>query len=148
MRTIIAGSRSITDISCVQLAMSQCSWTPSLVLSGTARGVDQLGEQWAKENNIKVARFPADWSSHGKGAGYIRNELMADNADALVALWDGESRGTKHMIKIARSKKLRYFCGLCLLHSGLLCTILLALLTAGLCLFYLERIRNEANHTY
>lgn len=109
MRTIIAGSRSITDISCVQLAMSQCSWTPSLVLSGTARGVDQLGEQWAKENNIKVARFPADWSSHGKGAGYIRNELMADNADALVALWDGESRGTKHMIKIARSKKLMVF---------------------------------------
>lgn len=109
MRTIIAGSRTITDIMYLRLAMQKCGWTPSLVISGTARGVDTLGEQWAEENNIPVARFPAAWSVYGKRAGYIRNEQMADNADALVALWDNVSRGTQHMIGIARSKKLRVF---------------------------------------
>ena len=109
MRTIIAGSRTITDIDAVRIAMCRCGWTPSLVLSGTARGADRLGEQWAEENNIPVARFPADWYAYGKRAGYIRNELMSDNADALVALWDMESRGTKHMIKVALSRKLRVF---------------------------------------
>ena len=50
--------------------------------------------------------FPADWDKHGKSAGYKRNLEMAENADALIAFWDGESRGTKHMIDIAKEKNL------------------------------------------
>ena len=72
-----------------------------VIVSGTARGADLLGEKYAQSRSFQVERYPADWNRFGKRAGYIRNETMAQNADALVALWDGESQGTKHMIDIA-----------------------------------------------
>ena len=52
-------------------------------------------------------RYPADWDTYGKSAGYRRNQLMADNADALVAFWDGQSRGTGHMINLAKERNLK-----------------------------------------
>lgn len=73
-----------------------------VILSGTARGVDRMGEGWAQDKGVQVERHPAQWDLHGRRAGYIRNDLMAQEADALVAIWDGQSRGTKHMIDIAR----------------------------------------------
>lgn len=76
------------------------------IVCGTARGADRLGEKYAKENGFHVAYFPADWERHGKAAGYIRNREMAQNADALVAFWDGESRGTKSMIDLAKEYDL------------------------------------------
>jgi hypothetical protein len=60
-----------------------------------------MGERWAKENNLPIERYPADWDNHGKSAGYRRNAEMAENAEALLALWDFKSRGTKHMIDLA-----------------------------------------------
>ncbi len=77
------------------------------VISGTASGADTLGERYAKENGYKLTRFPADWNKHGKKAGYIRNCEMADYAEALIAFWDGESKGTKNMIEIAKSKGIK-----------------------------------------
>lgn len=72
-----------------------------------AKGADLLGERYANEKGYKVSRFPADWSSFGKSAGFVRNEEMAQNADALVAFWNGKSRGTQHMIKTAERHKLK-----------------------------------------
>ena len=109
MRTIIAGSRNCTDMDQLLQAISVCGWKPTVVISGTARGVDKLGERWASEQNILCERFPADWNAYGKSAGYKRNEQMANNAEALIALWDGESKGTQHMIEIARRKGLRIY---------------------------------------
>ncbi len=101
MRTIIAGSRSITDYSALQDAMRESAWVPSVVICGRARGVDTLGEQWAAENNLPVEYFYPQWTLLGKRAGMVRNVEMAQVADALVALWDGKSRGTAHMIQTA-----------------------------------------------
>lgn len=70
------------------------------VVCGGARGADDLGRDYAEDRDIDVALFPADWNKHGKSAGYIRNQQMGDYADALIAFWDGESRGTKNMIDI------------------------------------------------
>ncbi len=108
MRTIIAGSRGSTRAS-LRAALRRCDWITEItsVISGTCRGTDQHGEEWAKSVARPVARFPADWDKHGKSAGYIRNKLMAENADALIAVWDGTSRGTKHMIDLAEAKGLR-----------------------------------------
>jgi hypothetical protein len=104
VRTIIAGSRGITDINEVVNAVSGCLWMPSVVLSGCARGVDKLGEQWAAMNDVVVERYPADWVLHGmRSAGRIRNVLMAERAEALIAVWDGVSPGTRHMIRVARN---------------------------------------------
>tara|TARA_Y100001938_G_scaffold17570_1_gene21597 strand:+ start:848 stop:1282 length:435 start_codon:yes stop_codon:yes gene_type:complete len=76
------------------------------VLSGTARGSDRIGEAYAKHRDFKIEQFPANWDLYGKSAGYRRNVQMADNADALIAIWDGKSKGTKHMIEIAEKKGL------------------------------------------
>lgn len=109
MKTIIAGSRNISDYSSLLQAVSELDWFISVVISGTARGVDRLGERYAKEHNLPVEKYPADWDRYGKSAGYRRNELMAERAEALLALWDGESRGTKHMIDIAKKKGLKIY---------------------------------------
>lgn len=109
MRTIIAGSRGVTDYEVILNAMD-CAFhagiEPSVILSGNARGADILGECWAQANGLPVEIYPAEWNKYGKGAGFKRNALMASKADALVALWDGESRGTGHMIDMANAMNL------------------------------------------
>ena len=109
MRTIIAGSRDCTDERHLVEALMSCGWTPTVVISGAARGADSLGEAWAKQTNTRCERFPADWALYGKRAGYLRNEQMAAKAEALIALWDGKSKGTKHMIEAAQRKGLRVY---------------------------------------
>ena len=109
MKTIIAGSRTITDIKHVLDAAAVCGWLISEVVSGTARGVDLLGEQAAAMAGVPVKRFPADWDKYGKKAGYLRNMQMAEYAEALLAIWDGISAGTNHMINIAKTKGLRTY---------------------------------------
>jgi len=81
-------------------------WPITEVVSGGAKGVDRLGELWAQKRNIPITRFPAEWNKYGKRAGYIRNKEMALYADALLAIWDGESKGTKHMIDSALEQGL------------------------------------------
>lgn len=105
MRTIIAGGRDFSDFKLLCSTLSEQK--VSLVVSGCARGADRLGEKWAAGVGIPISRFPAEWDTHGKSAGYIRNTAMAENADVLVAFWDGNSRGTKHMIDVATKKKLQ-----------------------------------------
>lgn len=106
MNTIIAGGRDIDNYDLLLAALSKCPWRITGVISGCANGADKLGERWAKEKKIPVKRFPADWETHGKSAGQIRNREMAACAEALVALWDGKSRGTEHMIAEAQKRGL------------------------------------------
>lgn len=69
------------------------------VVSGKAPGVDALGDRWSIETGRgESTPFPAKWHLHDKAAGPIRNQEMAEYADALIAIWDGKSRGTKNMI--------------------------------------------------
>lgn len=112
MRVIIAGSRGITDSvmvkTCIDLAIASLTDKPiTTVLSGTASGVDSIGEEWAKENNIPIERYPAQWGKFGRSAGYKRNEEMAGLADGLILIWDGESKGSGHMLAIAEKKGLK-----------------------------------------
>jgi len=109
MKTIIAGSRNITSPDIINRAMEQSLFIPTYVLSGKAIGVDRLGELWATVNNIPILYYPADWNKYGKSAGYKRNEEMAKNASALVSIWDGVSKGTKHMINLAVKYKLKIY---------------------------------------
>lgn len=76
------------------------------VVSGTCYGADLVGEEWAEKNGVLVARFPADWRNLGRRAGFTRNTQMAKYADALLALWDGVSPGTAHMIAQAEKRGL------------------------------------------
>jgi len=109
MRTIIAGSRNITDLSVVRKAVERSGFSVTEVVSGGARGVDRLGERLARMLGVPCRVFPADWDAHGRSAGVIRNGEMADYADALVAVWDGRSRGTANMISQARRRGLAVY---------------------------------------
>lgn len=109
MKVIIAGSRDITDYDFLLTAIVKSGFPISEVVSGTARGADRLGERYAADCKLSIAKFPAQWDVYGKSAGYIRNSEMAQYADALIALWDGQSRGTMHMIDLARRQQLKVF---------------------------------------
>lgn len=109
MKVIIAGSRSIFEYNLVEEAVEESGFDISCVVSGMAKGVDVLGEQWAIKHIKNIHYCPANWNKHGKSAGYIRNAEMADIADALIAIWDGKSKGTKHMIDIAKTKGLQIY---------------------------------------
>lgn len=112
MKVIVAGSRNFNDYSLVEKTLLDYFKANNLhnkdieIVSGTARGADRLGEQFAKKCGLKITRFPADWDQYGKSAGYIRNEQMAKYGDILFAFWDGTSKGTKHMIDLARKYNL------------------------------------------
>lgn len=100
-KVIIAGSRGVTEEREIKIALVRARLSPrnvAEVVSGTARGVDQLGERVARQFNIPVKRFPADGNQYGKRAGFLRNAEMAEYADILVAVWDGKSKGTAHMM--------------------------------------------------
>lgn len=106
LRVIIAGGRDIHDYQLVLDAIDECQFPIATVVSGGAKGVDALGEKYAVEHNVKLNIYEADWETHGRAAGPIRNRKMAENADALIAIWDGKSRGTKNMIETAEKKGL------------------------------------------
>lgn len=101
MKVIVAGSREFDDYALVEEVLSKYDDITEIV-SGGARGADSLGEKFALEHAIPIKRFPANWTAYGKTAGYRRNEQMAYYGDRLIAFWDGQSRGTKHMIDFAR----------------------------------------------
>lgn len=109
MKTIIAGSRSITEYSLLLKAVHLSGFQISLVISGCAQGVDSLGERYAREHHLPLRRFPAQWARFGKSAGFIRNEQMAYHADALLLLWNGFSAGSQNMLHIARHQGLHTF---------------------------------------
>jgi hypothetical protein len=69
------------------------------VISGGAAGVDNIGEWWARDHDIKVVQVKPDWDKHGKSAGPIRNVKMATMATHLIVIWDGSSRGARSMIE-------------------------------------------------
>lgn len=113
LKLIIAGSRSFYNYALLDEALTNLLANyddlPKQIeiVSGHALVADRLGEIWAERHNVKVTTFPANWQLHCKRAGYLRNIEMAEYADALVAFWDGMSKGTKHMIDIAKSKNLQ-----------------------------------------
>lgn len=110
MRTIIAGSRTITSGDHVDAAIKACGFQITRVLSGCANGVDRLGENWAAANYISLDLFPADWERLGRRAGPVRNQKMAENADALIAVMvRAGSSGTKDMIRRAKRAGLRVY---------------------------------------
>ncbi|HEY0751367.1 MAG TPA: DUF2493 domain-containing protein [Chitinophagaceae bacterium] len=108
-KVVVAGSRSFKDYTLLKESLDEllAQKGPNIaIISGTAYGADTLGEHYAEERNFILIRVPADWEQYGKRAGYLRNQHMAQLADAVVVFWDGESKGSKHMIDIATEMEL------------------------------------------
>ena len=109
---IIAGSRSFDDYEFLSQTMNRILSDINgdiTIICGKARGTDTLEERYAIEHGYSIRHFPADSKRYGKCAGYIRNTEMARNADVLVAFWNGQSHGTRHMIETAKSMGLEVY---------------------------------------
>ena len=109
-KCIFAGSRTLGMPATLQ-ALAACPWTAEIetVLSGGAAGPDTHGAAWAVDNNKRLLSFPARWDTEGKSAGFRRNTRMVAYADALIAIWDGKSKGTAHVIDTAQKAGLKVF---------------------------------------
>lgn len=114
LRMAVVGSREIKDEKFVLHVISYAARTfktrlnksVGTIVSGGAVGVDSFSESWAALHGKKVLVFKPDWKTLGKQAGYVRNVEIINNSDCVLAIWDGESRGTKHSISIARQAEL------------------------------------------
>jgi YspA, cpYpsA-related SLOG family len=113
LKVIIAGGREVNDIIHIVKAVELSGFDITEVVSGTARGADIQGEIWATRNKVPVKRFPAQWKDKDgnfiKSAGFVRNAEMVKYADALIAVWDGMSKGTSHTILLAQKKGIPTF---------------------------------------
>lgn len=131
MKVIIAGDRTCIDYSLLEKAVQKSNFDITEVVSGGARGVDSLGESFAKVKQLPCKIFKADWKNikqpgavvksrqnpwnkkqekYNANAGFFRNEEMAQYADALIALQpNGPSNGTQNMIKLAKKYNLEIY---------------------------------------
>ena len=107
-KCIIAGSRDFDDYGFLGRELDKVfsKRKPTEIVSGGCRGTDCLAVRYALERKIPFKVIPAEWDKYGRSAGPLRNIKMAEYGDALVAFWDGKSRGTKSMIEIARGMGL------------------------------------------
>jgi Domain of unknown function (DUF4326) len=113
MKVIVAGSRTFEndDGKLTVMAYDDSGFQATEIVSGLARGPDtQAIEYIAEPRGIPVKPFEPEWDGLGKRAGMVRNMQMGDYADALVALWDGKSKGTKQMIEYMLSLGKPVYC--------------------------------------
>ena len=102
MKVAVIGSRTFNDYELLRQTLSKLEIT--LVVSGGAKGADSLGEEYANANNIPTKIFLPDWDKYGKSAGMLRNSDIINEAEIIVAFWDGESKWCKDAI--AKANKL------------------------------------------
>ncbi len=111
MRLIVAGSRTFDEPATLYAELDRLTAKLDkkklVVLLGGAAGADSYAAQWCFLRKVTREIHRADWSKHGKAAGMVRNAEMVKTADALVAFWDGESRGTAHVIQQAKKHGLK-----------------------------------------
>lgn len=102
MKVLICGSRTVTFLSVISRAIRESGFVVTEIISGGAQGADKLAERYAELGNIPTQIFKPDWILHGKKAGILRNLEMVKVADAVIAIWDGKSKGTKSTIEFAK----------------------------------------------
>ena len=107
MKVAIIGSRTFNDYDRLEttLDMLSAGFGFNVVVSGGADGADSLAEQYADNRHLNRIIHLPKWQLHGKAAGMIRNRDIIDDADVVVAFWDGKSRGTKNSMNLAKEQK-------------------------------------------
>ena len=110
-KVIVAGGRDFNNQAFLNktldvLLVDKARSHEIVIVSGAAKGADTQGEVYARMKDYLLESHPADWDTYGRAAGYRRNKEMAESADALICFWDGESRGSKHMIDLATAQEL------------------------------------------
>ena len=96
----VVGSRNFSNYKYMKEILDSFSF--SEIVSGGAKGADSLARRYAEEKNISIIEILPDWNQYGKSAGFKRNKLIIDQSDAIIAFWDGNSKGTAHSVRLAK----------------------------------------------
>jgi hypothetical protein len=106
VKIAIVGSREYPNLGRVTAYVESLP-EGTVIVSGNAEGVDRVAEVAGNHYGLDVISIPADWDTHGKGAGYIRNIEIVEQVETVVAFWDGKSKGTLHTITEATKRGIR-----------------------------------------
>ena len=108
MKVGVVGTRTFNDYVLLKSKLDELNYNNiiSVIISGGATGADSLAEKYANEKSIKTMIFYPEWKKFGKSAGPIRNKLIVNNSDVIIAFWDNKSIGTYNTICQARSNGL------------------------------------------
>ena len=98
MKLLVVGSRSIENLDLSKYITEEVS----IIISGGAKGVDTLAENYADKHGISKLVLRPNYSVYGKAAPIIRNKQMVDICDNVLIIWDGKSNGTKYTIEYAK----------------------------------------------
>jgi predicted Rossmann fold nucleotide-binding protein DprA/Smf involved in DNA uptake len=106
MKLAVVGSRNFNDYWYLTTVLDEMNESNpiTLIISGGAKGADELAYQYAVQHNIPYQEFPADWETYGKKAGPMRNKQIIEACDQAIAFWDGESSGTRSSIRFAEEQ--------------------------------------------
>jgi len=104
MKIAVVGSRNIKDELFIYEVLNSYKAKITVLISGGAKGVDTIAENWAKANDITIEVHSPDWKKLGKSAGIIRNRLIVNNCQECLAFWDGNSKGTKSTIEMCKKQ--------------------------------------------
>jgi predicted Rossmann fold nucleotide-binding protein DprA/Smf involved in DNA uptake len=107
MKVAVIGSRSFSDYLLVESTLK--TMEIDCIISGGAKGADKLGAKYAINNNIKLGEHIPEWGKYGRSAGFKRNHKIINDADVVVAYWDGKSKGTKHSIDLAKKQNKKVY---------------------------------------
>lgn len=114
IRVVVAGCRDYCNYDEARKYINECisaieEKSEIVIVSGGAKGADMLGERYALENGLMLERYSADWKTYGRKAGPLRNKQMAEICDMVICFWDGNSKGTRSMIELAKKKNKKVF---------------------------------------
>jgi len=97
MKVAVIGSRTISNIDIERFIPKGIT----LLITGGATGVDTIAEKYADRKKIKKQIIRPDYERYGKRAPLMRDKLIVENADIVIAIWDGNSGGTNYTVKYA-----------------------------------------------
>lgn len=100
MRILVCGGRDFLGITQLYRVLDASKMTH--LVTGGARGVDKLAEEWARDRMVPYTVYPANWDKYGPAAGPVRNQQMLDEGkpDKVIAFPGG--KGTSDMIRRAQ----------------------------------------------
>ena len=106
MRVIVAGGPDYDGgaIS-IEEVVKNSGLNVATVLSGGERGAGLAVERWAEAKGVELEVYLSDWKRHKYRASHVRNEEMAKDADAMIALWDGKNPTISHLMSLMEAKK-------------------------------------------
>lgn len=102
MRVAVVGSRSLSVSNLAEYLPDGVTE----IVSGGAQGVDRSAREYARSHRLKLTEFLPEYELYGRAAPIKRNVTIIENADSVIALWDGKSRGTAFVIAECKKRAI------------------------------------------